>query len=154
MAMNFLDGFFDQNGMWKSKKPDTYYTDQYFNFSAPEAPAPTTSMSVEPIKPPTPSVSVLDAFDIGAEGGGGYKKSGGKERGGDYDYSKLFDVNNIGTTTRGIGAIASGIAGVMNANTTRKYQEKMFDMEKERVDKANARQEKFQTNYEKSKGWN
>ena len=48
----------------------------------------------------------------------------------------------------------TGVAGVMNAATANKYQEKMFDMEKERVDKANARQEKFQTNYEKSKGWN
>ena len=86
-------------------------------------------------------------FDVGADVANNQANSG-------WDFSKMFDnSNNIGSTVGGIGTALSGAAAVYNAVQAKNYQDKLFSMEKDRVDKANARQTKAQADYDKSTGW-
>lgn len=70
-----------------------------------------------------------------------------------WSFDKMFNSDNIGSTLGGIGTAVSGAAAIYNAYQTKQYQDKLFKMEKERVDRANERQAKAQANYEKSTGW-
>ena len=70
-----------------------------------------------------------------------------------WDFGKMFDGDNIGSTLGGIGTGISGAAAIYNAYQTKQYQDKLFKMEKERVDRANERQAKAQAAYDNSKGW-
>jgi len=55
----------------------------------------------------------------------------------------------VSGTMQGIGAIASAAAGIYDAHNKKKYQDKVFKMEEDRVNRANARQDKQQAAYEK-----
>lgn len=163
--ISYMDSLFNTNGDFKPKRKENFFTDIYFS-----VPSPTTKADLQkssflstPTAPPANTTSHIgNAVAAGAEGAAGATGATGAEggssrsqtkRGGDYDYAKLFDVDHIGSTVQGIGSLVSGVAGITNASEQQKYQNKIFNLEKERVDKANARQETYQKNYENSKGW-
>lgn len=118
-------------------KKQKSYTDDYF------------SLWAEPSDP----AKIMDGFKFDftdkSAPGSEYLKAPTQTSG----FDKFFDSSNIGSTLGGIGQAISGAAAIYNAAQTKKYQDKLFDMEKDRVDRANARQQKMQENYEKSKGW-
>jgi hypothetical protein len=122
-------------------KPKKYIdsTDMYFGDM------PTAPVADEPFK------FGVDASKMGAEGS--VLKNSQNLVSDGFDFSNLFSSDNLAGTIGGVGTALSGAASVYNAIQTKNYQDKLFKMEKERVDRANARQEKLQNNYEKSKGW-
>lgn len=62
----------------------------------------------------------------------------------------LLDMKGgMGSTLQGIGAIAGAAAGIYDAYNKKKYQDKVFKMEENRVNREIARQDKQQANYEK-----
>lgn len=60
-----------------------------------------------------------------------------------------FTLGSVGSTMQGIGAIAGAAAGMYDAYNKRKYQDKVFGMEEQRVARATARQDKQQAAYDK-----
>jgi len=95
----------------------------------------------------------MSADEIGAMGESGIsldsilsKPDVAKSAGGSGD---MFSAGNIGSTLQGGAAIASIAAGVYDTHNRKKYQDKVFKMEEERVNRANARQDKQQAAYEK-----
>lgn len=62
---------------------------------------------------------------------------------------KANGLSGIGSTLQGIGALAGAAAGIYDAYNKKKYQDKVFGMEEQRVARATARQDKQQANYDK-----
>ena len=63
--------------------------------------------------------------------------------------SGMFSGDNIGSTMQGIGSIATAAAGIYDAHNKKKYQDKVFGMEEQRVARATERQDKQQAAYDK-----
>ena len=61
-----------------------------------------------------------------------------------------FDKGNIGTTVGGIGQGIGLIAGIYGANQDRKMRNKLYDIEKRRVDRAEAKEDKFHADMTKA----
>ena len=53
---------------------------------------------------------------------------------------------------QGLGSLASAIGGIMGGIEQRKYQKELLDMEKKRIERDRARQEKFEGDMKSS--WN
>ena len=158
--INYMDSLFNTNGDFKPKRKENFFTDSYFSVPSPTTKADlqrSSFLSTPTAPPPTTaanSVGRAVAAGVSAATGTEGGSSGAKAKsGGDYDYAKLFDVDHIGSTVQGIGSLVSGVAGIMNASEQQKYQKEILALEKDRVGKANARQETYQKNYENSKGW-
>jgi hypothetical protein len=58
----------------------------------------------------------------------------------------LFNSQQLGSTLQGLGSIAGGIGSYFAMKNQADYQDKLYNQEKERIDKESARQEKFDTN--------
>ena len=63
-----------------------------------------------------------------------------------------FDKGNIGTTLGGIGQGISLIAGIYGANEERKMKNKLYDIEKKRVDRNQRNEDKFHNDMTKAWG--
>lgn len=63
--------------------------------------------------------------------------------------SMFAGAEGIGSTMQGIGAIAGAAAGIYDAYNKKKYQDKVFGMEEQRVARATQRQDKQQAAYDK-----
>lgn len=62
----------------------------------------------------------------------------------------LFNMKGgMGSTLQGISAIAGAAAGIYDAYNKKKYQDKVFKMEENRVNREVARQDKQQSAYDK-----
>lgn len=63
-----------------------------------------------------------------------------------------FDKGNIGTTLGAIGQGIGLIAGIYGANEDRKMKNKLYDLEKKRVDRNEAKEDKFHADMQKAWG--
>lgn len=55
----------------------------------------------------------------------------------------MFSGANLGSTLQGVGSIVGAIGSYFGMRDQRKYQDKLFNMEKERIENEKARQDKF-----------
>lgn len=60
-----------------------------------------------------------------------------------WSFKTAFDKGNIGTTLGGIGQGIGLISGIYGAMEDRKMRNRMYDLEKKRVERNQAREDKF-----------
>lgn len=63
-----------------------------------------------------------------------------------------FDSKNIGGTLSGIGSAIKGIASIYDSYNNKEYKDKIYKLEKDRVDREVAKQEKAQAGLEAAWG--
>lgn len=131
------DGIDILNNIGGSKKP--FLTELNDTNGAFEAP-----VDIEKLSGVNEALSPEFAKSVGMEG---VSKSNALESAG--GFSDMFSKGNIGSTLQGIGAIAGVAASIYDSHNRQKYQDKVFKMEEDRVDRAKARQDKQQAAYEK-----
>lgn len=68
-----------------------------------------------------------------------------------WSMSTAFDKGNIGTTLGGIGQGIGLISGIYSANQNRKMKNRLYDMEKKRVERNQAKEDRFHNDM--SKAW-
>jgi hypothetical protein len=60
----------------------------------------------------------------------------------------MFSSGNIGSTLKGAGAIAGALSSIYGTMEQTKFNKEMLGMEKDRINRNIARQDKLQANYE------
>ena len=66
----------------------------------------------------------------------------------DFDFSSMFSADNIGGTMQGIGSVAGALANIYSISEQSKFNEDMLAMEKTRVNREYAKEDKQQANYD------
>ena len=67
----------------------------------------------------------------------------GVTNGNSWSFETAFDKGNIGTTLGGIGQGIGLIAGIYGANQDRKMKNRLYKLEKKRVERNQANEDKF-----------
>lgn len=60
-----------------------------------------------------------------------------------WSFGTAFDKGNIGTTLGGIGQGIGLIAGIYSASQDRKMRNNLYNLEKKRIDRNQAKEDKF-----------
>ena len=68
----------------------------------------------------------------------------------DWTFSTAFDKGNLGTTLGGIGQGIGLIAGIYGASQDRKMKNKLYELEKKRVERNQAKEDKFHNDMTKA----
>lgn len=67
----------------------------------------------------------------------------GSQSNNSWSFDTAFDKGNIGTTLSGIGQGIGLISGIYGAMEDRKMRNRMYDLEKKRVERNQAKEDKF-----------
>ncbi|SFV70889.1 hypothetical protein MNB_SV-13-129 [hydrothermal vent metagenome] len=67
-----------------------------------------------------------------------------------WTFGTAFDKGNVGTTLGGIGQGIGLVAGIYGANEDRKMRNKLYDMEKKRIARNEAKEDKFHADMTKA----
>jgi len=66
-----------------------------------------------------------------------------------FNWDTLFDSKNLSGTLQGVGAVTGAVGQIYQSFLTKEYQDDIFKLEKNRVDKETKKQDKQQDEYDK-----
>ena len=70
----------------------------------------------------------------------------------DFSLSTAFDGEHISSTLSGLGTGIGLISGLVNSNRDNKMKKKLYNLEKDRIDRANRKEDKFHDGMKSSWG--